>query len=211
MHRHIIAWHGTLAILLGVASGALADPPGKPSKVKSIPPFSEVQKTVWQHFQGQGDFQPVDLITREQVEPLLAQLERMGLPLPDAKQILDKLPAKGDFLVEQFCAPGGRKFMRRVAAAPNMYDRLDRLSQMPQGQQTIRGMINSPGGEKTVDYMMKSPNGVGIGKILSSGSQAEQFGAPTGRIYTIDALLTRLQQSHAAAVKASSAAPSSVR
>jgi hypothetical protein len=81
---------------------------------------------------------------------------------------------------------------------------------MPQGQQTVRDMITSPAGEKMVEYMTKSPAGAGIGKILSSGQQAEQFGAPTGRIYTVDALLSRLQESHAAAVKAS-AAPSAVR
>ena len=80
---------------------------------------------------------------------------------------------------------------------------------MPQGQQTIQGMINSPGGKKMVDYMTKSPNGAGIGKILSSGDQAEQFSKPTGRIYTLDALLTRLQQSHTAAMKSASIAPSS--
>ena len=207
MNRQIVAWHWSMAILLGIASGAFADSASDPGKVKSIPPFSEVQKTVWQHFEKQGDFQPGDLITREQVEPLLAQLQRMGLPLSDAKQILDKLPAKGDFLVEQFSTPGGRKLMRRVAAAPDVYDRLDRLSQMPHGRQTVRDMISSPGGEKMVDYMTKSPAGVGVGKIMSSGQQAEQFGSPTGRIYTVDVLLTRLQQSHAAASKPSSAAP----
>ena len=137
----------------------------------------------------------------------MTQLQRMGLPLSDAKQILDKLPAKGEFLVEQFSTPSGRKLIHGVAAAPNLYDRLDRLSQMPHGQQTIRDMINGPGGQKMVDYMMKSPAGVGIGKILSSGPQAEQFGDPTGRIYTVDALLSRLQQSHAAALKPSSGAP----
>jgi hypothetical protein len=208
MNRQIVARPGLIAILLGIASVAFADSADAPGKVKSIPPFSEVQQTVWRHFEKQRDFQPDDLITREQVEPLLAQLQRMGLPLDDAKQILDKLPTKSDFLVEQFNTPGGRRFLRRVAADPNVYDRLDRLSQMPQGRQTIRDMITSPAGEKMVDYMTKSPAGVGIGKILSSGQQAEQFGSPTGRIYTVDALLTRLQQSRSAALKPSANAPS---
>ena len=199
-----------MAMLLGVASSVLAAPPTDPAKAKPIPAFSEVQKAVGRYFAKQGDFQPGDLITRKQIEPLLTELQRMGLPLADAKQILDKAPAKGDFLVERFSTPDGRKFMRRVATYPNVYDRLDRLSQMPQGQQTVRDMVTSPAGEKMVEYMTKSPAGTGIGKILSSGQQAEQFGAPTGRIYTVDALMSRLQESHAAAVKAS-AAPSAVR
>ena len=109
MNRRMITWHWSMAILLGIASAVLADSTGDPTKVKPIPPFSEVQKTVRQYFQKQPDFQPGDLITREQVEPLLVQLQAMGLPLADAKQILDKLPAKGDFLVEQFGTPSGRK------------------------------------------------------------------------------------------------------
>ena len=179
--------------------------PATRAKLSPFPPFPRFGKPFGSISQKQADFQPGDLITREQVEPLLgAASSGWDCRSTDAKQILDKLPAKGEFLVEQFSTPSGRNLMRRVASAPNVYDRLDRLSRMPQGHQTIQGMINSPGGEKMIDYMTKSPAGPGIGKILSSGQQAEQFGTPTGRIYTVDDLLTRLQQSYAAASKASS-------
>lgn len=197
--RRIVTWHCIMAILLGFASGVSADSTGRQGKDKPIPPFSEVRQAVWRYFQQQRDFQPTDLITSEEVEPLLPQLQRMGLPLADAKQILEKVPAKGEFLVEQLSTPSGRKFMRRIAADPNAYDRLDRLSRMPYGQQTVRDLIKGPGGEKLIDYLTKTRGGAELGKMLSNGRQGERFNTPTGRIYTVEMLLTRLQQSHAAA------------
>ena len=78
--------------------------------------------------------------------------------------------------------------MRRVAADPNVYDRLDRLSQMPHGQQTIRDMIKGPGGEKMVDYMTKSPGGA-----ASAGCSPRRPTATIQRSHkqhlTVDALL----------------------
>jgi len=41
-----------------------------------------------------------------------------------------------------------------------------------------------------------------LGKQLSNAPNGRNFNAPTGRIYTVAMLLARLQQSHAAAMKA---------
>lgn len=199
MHREIIIRHCAAAILLGVASGAFADSAAGPSKVQSIPPFSEVQKVVWQYFQKQGDFQADDLIVREQVEPLLAKLQQMGLPLADGKQILQRLPGKDDFLPQQLGTQDGKKFMRRIAPYPNAYDRLDRLSRLPHGQQTVRDLIKGPDGYKMIEYMTKTSGGVAMGQMLSKAPDGGDFNLPTERIYTVNALLKRLQQSPAAA------------
>ena len=199
MRRQIVTWHCVAAVLLSFASGVSADSTGQRGKDKSIPPFSEVRQVVWQHFQKRRDFRPTDLITREEVEPLLAQLQGMGFPLADAKQILEKIPAKGEFLVEQLSTPSGRKLMRRMAGDPSAYDRLDRFSVTPHGQQTVRDLIRSPGGEKLIYFLTKT-RGAELDTTLPSSPQGEQANAPTGRIYTVEMLLTRLQQSHAAAL-----------
>lgn len=190
----ILLSHG-LSLTAGLAVARDADRP--------LPAFSEVRQAVLRHFERQADFRPTDLITRDQVEPLLAKLQGMGLPLTDAKQILEMVPAKGDFLVEQLGTPAGRSFMRRAAVYPNAYDRLDRLSRMPLGQQTVRDLIKGPGGEKMIEYMTKAPGGLELGKMLSNCPDGQHFNTPTGRIYTVEMLLARLQESYAAALKKS--------
>jgi hypothetical protein len=190
----IICWATSLAVA--------AAPTGASAAGKDVPPFSEVQQTVWRCFQSRPDFQPNDLITCEDVAPLLSQLQQKGFPLRDAKQILEKVPAKGEFLVSQLSTPNGRKFMRRITVYPDGYDRLDRLSRLPLGQQTVRDLIRGPGGDKLIEYMTTSSGGRELGKQLSNVPNGEKFNAATGRIYTVPMLLDRLQQSYAAELKA---------
>jgi hypothetical protein len=199
----LAAVRGSVAVLFwGVAAAALAAPAANSAKGKPIPPFADVEQTVAQHFESRRDYQSGDLITKEAVAPLLAQLQKKGFPLADAKQILEQVPGKGEFLVDQLSTPGGRTFMRRIVAYPDAYDRLDRLSRLPHGEQTVRDLIRNPGGEKMVRYMTTAPNAEGVGKLLSNSPSSKQFTVPTGRIYTVAMLLARLQQSHAAALKA---------
>jgi hypothetical protein len=154
-----------------------------------------------QYFQAIHDFRTTDLINRDQVEPLLIQLERSGFPLSDKKKILARVPATSDFLVEQFSTPDGRKFMRRIANYPEAYDRLDRLSRLPLGKQTIRDLIKGPGGEKMVQYLTTTPGGKEMGNMLSEVPKGAGFNDPTGRIYTVDLLLRQIKKSLAAAPK----------
>ncbi len=202
MRHPIVLLSCATTILLGVAAAISAAPAGGQANTKPIPPFSEVQQTVSRHFQTRPDFQPGDLITREDVAPLLTQLQKMGLPLADAGKILEKVPAKGEFLVDQLSTPNGRKFMRHIATYPNGYDRVDRLSRLPQGHQTIRMLVQDPGGHRMIEYMTNTKGGKELGRMLSADPNDKQFNAPTGRIYTVTMLLARLQQSHAAALKA---------
>ena len=196
---------GALAVLV-LATPSVA---ASPTKGKAIPPFEDVKRAVTRYFQNRTDSQPSDLITREDdlitredVEPLLAQLQAMGLPLADRADILRRIPAKGEFLVEQLSTPKGRQFMRGIAQYPDGYDRLDRLSRLPRGEQTVRDLIKGPGGPSLIKYMTTSKGGRELGKMLSQGPHGANFNAPTGRIYTAAMLLDRLKQSHAAAIKA---------
>ena len=79
------------------------------------------------------------------------------------------------------------------------YDRLDRLSRLPHGQQTVRDLIRGPDGYKMIEYMTTAPGGKELGNQLSNAPQGKDFNAATGRIYTAEKLLLRLEQSRAAA------------
>jgi hypothetical protein len=184
-----------------VAATAAAEP--QPAGTKpSIPSMSEIRQAVLRHFQAKPDYQSGDLITREEVDPLLVKLQRMGLPLPDAKEILAKVPSKGEGFVALLSTRDGRKFMRQISTFENGYDRVDRLSRIPLGQQTLRDLIRGPDGYKMVEYMTTAQGGKELGRQLSNTPNGANFNAPTGRIYTDEQLLTRLERSHAAALKA---------
>ncbi len=131
----------------------------------------------------------------------MLQLRRNMLPLPDYKQILERVPAKDEFLAEQLRTPGGRKFMRQISRYDDAYDRLDRLSRLPHGQQTVIDLIRGPDGYKMLEYMTTTPGGEALGEQLSNAPKGKNFNRTTGRIYTAETLLKRLEQSRAATLK----------
>lgn len=191
-----IAWGLAVVWWAGVAGGA-AEP--KPS-----PPLSEVREIVWRHFALLADYRPGDIIARSEVEPLFLQLQLIGWKVTNRKGILRKVPADNDFLIRKLVTPHGRKFMRRIANYPNAYDRLDRLSWLPHGRQTIHDMIHKPGGDEMIKYLTTAPGGTELGKMLSKAPKGKGFNKPTGRIYTVNMLWERLKKSHAEAEKAAS-------
>ncbi len=165
-------------------------------KTPALPKFEDIEKTVWRYFQAQGDFQPSALITKEQVEPLLTELKRMGFNLPDPKSTLDKLPLKDEFLPRELDSPAGRKFMENIAKYPEAYDRLDRLSRLLHGKRTVHDLIYGAGGYKMIQYMTATPGGKEMGKMLSQAPRGADFNKPTGRIYTMPMLLKHLQEQY---------------
>lgn len=168
---------------------------------KTIPPMSEITATVANYFDEQTNYKPGDLINREQVEPLLDNLQEFGLPLPDKKEILADVMAKADYLVRQLSTPAGIKFMRQIARFPNAFDRVDRLSHLPRGQQTVEDLIRGPDGYKMIEYMTTAAGGKELGRMLSNSPNGRNFNKPTGRIYTVDILLERLEQSREESLK----------
>lgn len=148
------------------------------------------------------DYRPGDIIAQSEVEPLFAQLKRMGWAVPERKRLLHKVPGDRDFLIRKLRTPRGRKFMRRIADYPGAYDRLDRLSWLPQGKQTVHDLIHKTGGHEMIEYLTTSAGGAALGKMLSRAPKGAHFNEPSGRIYTVEELLARLKRRYAAAAKA---------
>lgn len=184
-------------IFLSAAAVAAA-----PTKIKPIPSFSEIKQVTLRYFQAMPDYRPGDLITQDQVGPLLTQLQRMGLPLPKAREILEKVLTTDNFLAQQLSSPKGRSFMRQISSYKDCYDRLDRLSRIPHGEQAIRDMIRGPRGDEAIKYLTTTSSGNVMGKQFSRLPNGKNFNDPTGRIYTVEMLLRQLEQCHAAALKA---------
>jgi hypothetical protein len=190
------------AVILLFAAAVAAEPAADRGKAKPIPSSSELRQAVLRYFQVHApkDYQDGDLLTREDVEPLLSQLQKQGFPSPDAKRILESVPSASEFLPKQFATPAGREFMRKIAKYPGAYDRVDRLSRMARGRQIIQELIRGPGGEKMIQYMTTAPGGKELGKMLGNDPMGGNFNQPTGRIYTADQLLDRLEKSRDASV-----------
>jgi hypothetical protein len=187
---------------LYMAMACVAAAFGADAQQAAIPSSAEIKKVVSRHFAAKEDFQPGDLIIREDVKPLLEKLRKLGLPLPDAKKILDDAPRGDEFIAQQLATPDGQKFMRRISKYPMAYDRLDRLGRLPRGRSIVRELIRGPGGEKMIEYMTTAAGGKELGKMLSNSPGASDFNAPTGRIYTVEMLLERLEESRQASIKA---------
>jgi hypothetical protein len=156
--------------------------------------FDNIRKSVWKHFESKENFETNDLIVREDIETLPKKLAAAGLTLKKPEDMFNRLLSKNDFLYVELNSKNGRQFMRHIAEMPLGYDRLDRLSQLPLGKQTVRDLIRGPDGQKMIEYMTTTSGGIELGKQLSNSPKGAGFNDPTGRIYTVQNLLDYLKE-----------------
>ena len=119
-------------------------------------------------------------------------MAKTGWEAPQRDKILNRVPAKNDFLVTVLNEGKGRELMRQVAKTRNGFDKLDRLGQLPQGQQLVKQLVNSKDGYKLIDYLTQAEGGKNLGDMLAQDGK-KNFNLPTGKLYTAKALLTELQ------------------
>jgi hypothetical protein len=152
-----------------------------------------VRRAVASYFEALPAHQPGDLISRTQIGGALASVKDSGWEVPDVEQIVQLGLSDNSFLVRRLSTPAGRKFMRKIAAHPGAYSRLDRLSSLARGQRLVNDLIRQKGGDELIAYLSSTKQGRQLGRQLS----ATPFGnlnEPTGRIYTADDLLAALKQ-----------------
>jgi hypothetical protein len=161
-----------------------------------LPPWDEVEKIAAQQLNSLTDYQPGDLISRNQVDPIFDLLQRAGWTVRDRLDIMKLVPRDDEVLVRQLRSAAGRNFMRQTNKFPLSYDRLDRLDRIPMGPETVQSLIAGPNGSKMIEYMTSSTGGRNLGRMISKDPHGGDFNAPTGRIYTADALLARIKKSY---------------
>jgi hypothetical protein len=182
------------SVLLFAALGAA------PSKPK-LPSFDDVRKTAFKFFDAQPNFSPDQIITQSQVQGLFEKLKAIGWEVPEQQKILELIPGDQETLVKDLRTPDGRKFSKQIARLPNAYDRLDRLIRMPTGRSAVARLIKGPDGVWLLQYMTEDPGGKEMGKMLSNTPTGKNFNQPTGRLYTLAALLNELQGVYTATAK----------
>ena len=107
--------------------------------------------------------------------------------------------ADNHFLALQLRTPNGQRFLQQTAKQPQVFDRLDRMTRMPEGPKTIRDMLAGPAGHHDMlAYMITDQGGQQLWQSTLDTPDARQFLKPTGKLYTPDGLLARLRKSHEA-------------
>jgi hypothetical protein len=177
-------------IVVAPDTACAVDPGPKP------PEYRQVEQAVRSYFKSLATYEPGDIITRSQVEPLLGQEKSMGWLGAERAAILARLLNDEDFLVTELRTPAGRAFLPQIANYPGGLDRLDHLSRLNQGKKSVRNVIRVRDGYKLIETLATTPNGTALGKSLSKSPGGADFNKPTGRIYTVDMLLERLKQVH---------------
>lgn len=181
------------SVLLFASLGAA---PAKPK----VPSFDDVRKTAFKFFDTQPNFSPDQIITQSQVRGLFDKLKAIGWEVPEPQKVLDLIPGDQETLVKDLRTPDGRKFSKQIAKLPNAYDRLDRLIRMPTGRSAVSRLIKGPDGVWLLQYMTEDPGGKAMGKMLSNTPTGKDFNLPTGRLYTLPALMNELQGVYTATV-----------
>jgi len=194
-----------VAVILGPAALFWAVCGPAAAEEKSFPGFAEVEKTVLRYCRTLEDHQPGRIVARSQVEPIFGQLKKIGWEVAEQDAILKRVPGDGDFLVQELSTRKGKRFMDRIANYRGGYDRLERLSRLPRGKQTVRELIRGKDGYKMLEYLATTRGGSELGKMLSKAPAGGGFNKPTGRIYTIEMLLAELKEAHRTAKQATAA------
>lgn len=184
---------GLVAILfqicLETAQGA------EPAKAK-LPSSEKIRHTVEEHFARQKERQPGDLIWKSAAAPVFKQLEELGWKVANRDSIQSAMLPDHSFLVQIYNTGDGRRFLRDCSRYSRAYDRLDHLSRLPDGELTIRRLIAGPDGYKMLEYMTTAPGGEVLGNMLSNAPNGNGFNDRTGRIYTVEQFVARLQKSY---------------
>ena len=157
-------------------------------------PFATIEQAVRRQFAAQDGRHAKDVIVRSEAEAALRQVEKAGWKVPHREEILRKVHDDQDFLVQNLRTPAGMTFMRQISGYRLCYDRLDRLSDLPRGQQMVLDLIRGPDGYKMVEYLTSEPGGREMGRMLNGAVNGAGFNNPTGRIYTVDTLVAELKR-----------------
>jgi hypothetical protein len=156
-----------------------------------------VAKVVDEFFASQPGYEKGDLITRSQIEKVVAKLVSHGVKISDPSSIVKLGLADDSFLVRELSTPNGKRFMRKIAPRSGAFSHLDRLSTIPRGQSVIHDLMVTKDGDKMIEYLATTKGGKNMGGMMAQARGGVDLNKPTGRIYTADELVAALKDATA--------------
>lgn len=170
---------------------------GNPACAENSPSMAFIKSIAEKHFQSNPDYAPGDLISRGDVEAIFNELLDRGLPVSDIVEgLYDDFAPENSFLVRTLRTEEGRKFMRKVHALPRAYDRLERLSWIPAGQEILRELVEEPDGAALFKAMLEPAGLKATAAYLESDPRGKNYSLPTGHIHTAAQLYKRLEEKY---------------
>ncbi len=156
------------------------------------PSAAQIQQVVADYFAKQPDYQPGDLITREDADAVVNAMSKRGWQVPKSQELLKNVLSADDALIRLFSTKDGQRLMRKVSTDKLVYDRLDRIARVAGGERMIQDLAKLPNAERYV----KMPPEQGVPDLLDllpkqrSGRKRsiKDYKKPTGRIYTAEDL-----------------------
>lgn len=172
------------------------------AKVKppSIPKREQVEAIAQQQFKKLNR-QANDMISQGDVKPIFLELEKAGWKVADQEEILKLVLRDGDPLVKQLRTTAGKQAIRGLGGLQGVYDRLDRMVSLPDGERFLRDILAWPDSAQMVRTITTTDQGADLAASLNNAPRPKDFTKPTGRLYTPAAFTARLLASHAEAAK----------
>lgn len=188
------AWAATpIVLMMTLAAGTIAAEPARRVEKPTLP---EVAQFASQFLQEKAGYQPGHLVTQSGVVKLLDALEAKGWQVRERDKLIARVLKDDEFLVRQFSDEAGQAFLRRIEHLPGGIDRVDRLSQLPQGEMSVNDLIRKvPNGAEWIEAMTTTRRGEIEGERLSNAEAGRNFNEPTGRLYTLEALAQAIFES----------------
>ncbi len=175
--------------------------PKRPSvtRASSRPSPAVVRRVVADYFSKKDGYERGDLITRRDVQAILKRLRQRGIVPRDAKEILGAALPESHFLVELSKSTQGRRFLRKTKNEELIYDRLDRIAGVPNGQRMLRDLVKLPDAHRYAPIRPARGTPSMLELLPKRGSSRTRtipnYAKPTGRIYTEADLVKRLRES----------------
>ncbi|MCA9197119.1 MAG: hypothetical protein KDA87_06245 [Planctomycetales bacterium] len=158
--------------------------------------FGDVERLVSHHFGQLEGYEPGDIISQGQTDPLFKMMATSGWVISDLDELNSLILKDGDFLIRELNTPKGRAFRKKIGDSPRSLTLLDRMSEMSNGRASVHDMIYKlPDGHKIVDTMMNSKRGERLLNRLSKSNSGGNVQKPTNKLYTVELLKKRLGQS----------------
>ncbi|HZZ27329.1 MAG TPA: hypothetical protein VFE46_04915 [Pirellulales bacterium] len=166
------------------------------ASVPRLPSWDQVEKVVAQQLNSLADYQPGDVLSRNEVDPMFDRFTRLGWTVNDRLEIVSLVPGDSEAIVRQFRSAAGKKFMRQINRDPMGYSRVDQLDHVTLGPETVDALITSNDGYKKILNLGTSTPRQNQSWMIAPSLRGTNFNASTGRIYTAEELLSRLKKSY---------------
>jgi len=191
--RNCLAWISVLG------TNALLAPAGH--AVERILPFEEVKAAVKENLAKRQGYQPGDLITRRDVQPILAQLARKGFNADPSVIGFDPYLPDNHYMVGLLQTAKGTETLRQLKDHPGALDRLERLAHFPEGQKILRKVLLESKGTQGVELLLSAQGIRDLELEYGNEPTMKNFTVASGRVFDEATFVAHLETVHQLAEK----------